>query len=123
MKYIITIIKWVFSKNSLSTILFGLNLTKTLFKDAKNLKMLEKVNQATEYIDKVNKLISNDDTARLAGKINNDKKHLNNFGAAIVKNKHGKGNDGIVLSYEKDGISVQYDPTDGSFSSSIGFGF
>ena len=51
------------------------------------------------------------------------KKAFKGFRAIIKKNKHGKGNDGIILSYENDKTKLEYNPINGGFEGSIKLGF
>ena len=134
--YIVTFIKWLFRKGTLSNALFGLRIAKELFsnKDAKNPEknqaIIEKLEIAQDAIDRLQKLIPNKETEKYAKGINKskDQKTWGDFSAKLVKDKHGKGNDGINLGLNTkvNGLDIEigYDPKDGSAKVKIGpFGF
>lgn len=123
------IIVSIFRKVTFSNVLFGLRMTKSLLGSVKNRLVVEKLNKAIDFVDGINKIIPNRQTDDLANKINNDQKVWKGFSATVVTDKHGKGNNGIVLGYEKSevkilgfkipGVKLKYDSTNGGFEGSI----
>jgi len=131
-KYLKGIVIWLFSKDTLGNVMFGLNIAKEVFcgKDGKGERksksLLRKLEMAQEAVDTVQKLLPNSETDKYAGGINKskDKKTWGSFNAAVVKDKHGNGNNGINLGIDaKIGgipVGIKYDPTNGSASCSLG---
>ena len=105
MKYILAVGKWIFRRETLSNALFAVRMAKTVFtvngKGSldKNKAILRKLEIAQTTLDKVQAVVSNDETLSDINKINasKDKKNFGPFTATIAKDKHGAGNHGIAL--------------------------
>ena len=103
--YIKALFKWVVSKESFSSILFSIRCAKTLFGKYFKFETIDKLNAASEMLDKVNKVLPNDKTKALVKTINQDQKTFRGFTAKLAPHRHGDGNHGLVLGYSDGGVS------------------
>ena len=110
-------------KITFSDVRFGLNVAKTLLGSTKNMGIINKLNVATDIVDKINRVLPNYSTEKLANKINNDERTWRGFTATVAKDKHGQGNSGLVLGYKDKNVNLEYDPSTGGFKGGIGFEF
>lgn len=119
-KKIFLFIKSLFSRKNFAAIKFGLGITKSILGNKDNQAIIDKLNMAQDFIDKVNRVIPNSDvhtrgsgganTDAMAKTINKNSIEWNGFTASIEKDRHGQGNNGIVLGYEGEltkGVNVQ----------------
>lgn len=117
MIYLKALLKWFFSKDSLSNILFGLRIVKSVYTSAnasslkKNKDLLRKLEIAQNVMDEVQKMIPNEETKRYEIGINEsvDNKTWGEFSASIIKNKHGEGRDGIDLGISTNRLGMPVD--------------
>lgn len=94
-------------KITFSDVRFGLNVAKSLLGSTKNMGIINKLNTATDIVDKINRVMSNDSTNKLVEEINNNERTFKGFTATVAPDKHGAGNNGLVLGYsEKGGLEA-----------------
>lgn len=112
-------------KITFSDVRFGLNVSKTLLGSTKNMDIINKLNTATDIVDKINRVLPNHSTEDLANKINNSGKERTwrGFTATVSKDKHGKGNNGLVLGYKDENTHLEYNRSTGGFHGALGFEF
>ena len=131
-KYLSAIAKWVLRKETLNNALFGIQIAKSLYTNPsapnlkKNQSVIRHLEIAQQGLDTLQKSLPNQATEEWAEGINKskDKKTWGNFTAAISKDKHGKGNDGIDLGLKTKllgmDLDLGYDPKNGSSKVSVG---
>lgn len=120
LKKIWLFIKSLFTRQNFATLKFGLGITKSILGNKDNQAIIDKLNMAQDFIDKVNRVIPNSDrhttesgsatTDAMANTINENSVQWKGFTAWIEEDRHGQGNNGIVLGYEgksKKGLSVK----------------
>ncbi len=110
-------------KITFSDVRFGLNVAKSLLGSTKNMGIINKLNIATDIVDKINRVMPNYVTEKLEIKINKDERTWRGFIATVAPNKHGQGNNGLVLGYKDKNVNLEYDPSTGSFKGGLGFEF
>ena len=119
-KTIFLYIKSLFTRKNLNNLKFGLGITKAILGNKENEALIARLNMAQDFIDTVNRVIPNSDwhttksgsatTDAMANEINGNSLQWQGFTAWIDEDRHGQGNNGIVLGYEtksKKGLSVK----------------
>lgn len=134
--YIKAIFKWLIRKETFSNALFAVRIAKSVFtnKESSNLKknesILRKLEIAQDVLDKVQRFLPNEETNNYVNGINNDfnKKKWGDFSATLVKDKHGKGKNGIELGLRTKAlglpVEISFDAATGEARGKVGpFGF
>lgn len=130
LEYVKLIFKWVFRRETLENGLFAINVVRVLFAhngrgDTKKAQsLIRKLDIAQKHIDSIQKLLPNDNTKKHAEKIDKDNKVFGDFSAKVVKDKHGKGNDGIDLNIKTSllgmDVDLGYSPSNGGANLKLG---
>lgn len=128
--YFKALMKFIFSRETLANAIFAVKLAQTIYTNKKcpslrkNKAVIRRLEIAQAQLNSIQKVVSNRDTRGYATGINKCDKEWQGFSATVVRDKHGKGNNGIDLGYSTrisgQEVGVGYDPTTGKAKVNIG---